>query len=371
VSQQITHMVDELHQAADSYTPPPVPIDQLLATGRRRRRRKQGLTVIATAAAAAAAIIIGLVAVPSIRHNAQPARGSSMSIDDHIRFVLPPGWREIPNTIITGAAGGPSKFWTNQPTTPSGRRPQESGPSCLSPITKLHRNGVLVSVGLDSFLLKQDFHPNTTVAGRPASITTIDVPTAPPESGGAPPCVLNTARILHVEILADSPPWHGRVGVLYLNAHFGPGDTHRLEQQMRHVLTTARPALTSQERHAALAAVHRNANRYAVTDPHLEPQAQGWPRNIAEVTAKAYPGPVTGGDVKHSCHMSPLLKVTLIGRFPHIAVSPPPHMPGQPTPSAAVHAVDVVVTRTGVTCQTGVRTGQVRPDPAAVVLFER
>jgi hypothetical protein len=174
------------------------------------------------------------------------------------------------------------------------------------------------------------------------------------------------ARSTLVALMLDPTIDRSRGYVLFsIQAYFGPGSTHLIQQKMRHILMTARPVLTPRQRQAALDAAHRAADSYRATDP--QPERQGWPRNITEVTASFYPTPITDWNIRHYCPSDQLLKVTLLGRFPHIAASP---APGAST-STSVHAINLVVTQTGRTCQSSARTGDVQPDPSAAVLFNR
>ena len=369
MNQQSPDLAEELHQAAASYTPPAVPIDRLLMRGRRRRRRRQALSVVTTVAGVAAAVTLGVVIVPHTSHNVRPQPASNVSIYHHIRFLRPPGWRETPATAHSGP-DSPAAYWTNQRTVRQCSHPARGEADCAAPVKVVHRNGVLVVIGQGTSAYKGVFRPNATVAGRPAlvTVTTCSHRQATTKRTGI--ACYPGARSALSALIQDPSIARSRGYVLFsIQAYFGPARTHLLEQQMRHVLTTARPVLTPRQHQAALDAAHRAADGYTATDP--QPEEQGWPRNIVEVTASIYPTPITDPNVRHYCHTDQLLNVTLLGRFPHITVSGPPNVPGQPTPSSQVHAMDLVVTETGHTCQTSVRTGHVQPDPTAVVLFKR
>lgn len=243
MNQEISRVADELHRAADSYTPPPVPIEQLLAGGRHLRRRKQALSLIGTVAVVAAALMIGSVTLPHSTQPTQPATASRISTYDHIRFLRPPGWRDVPVTFVSGA-GAPAAYWTNQKRGPECQALPNGG-RCGPPIKALHRNGVLVIVGGGLPQAAAPFHPNATVAGQPALIRAADCRHSAPPSSIGRSCYRGASKVLIAEVLEPGVhPTRGSTAVFRLQAYFGPGNTHRLEQQMRHVLATARPTPT-------------------------------------------------------------------------------------------------------------------------------
>jgi hypothetical protein len=288
---------------------------------------------------------------------------SNVSTYHHIRFVRPPGWREVPATAHSGL-DSPAAYWTNQQTVPQCTHPQKGESDCGAPVKVVHRDGVLVVVGQGTSAYKGAIRPNATVAGRPATVMA-RVGGHPRESGTSMRCPPGARSTLTALVQDPSIAPSSGYEVFSIQAYFGAGSTHLLEQQMRRVLATARAVLTPRQRQAALAAAHRAVDGYASTDP--QPERQGWQRNIVEVTAEVYPTPITDWNVRHYCDTDQLLKVTLLGRFPHIAVSPP----AGASVSTDVHAMDLVVTDAGRTCLSGVRTGRVRADPSAVVLFKR
>jgi hypothetical protein len=92
-----------------------------------------------------------------------------------------------------------------------------------------------------------------------------------------------------------------------------------------------------------------------------------WPRGVTSVSALSRAGTLTDSNTGHPCTSGALLVVTVIGRFPRIAVSPPPG-----ATDTTVHAVVATAdARTGQVCLRSVRTGRVTPSAGAAVLFRR
>jgi hypothetical protein len=107
----------------------------------------------------------------------------------------------------------------------------------------------------------------------------------------------------------------------------------------------------------------------------LTPQQMGYADVIARAeiakqrsqirlaVADLHPGEVRSSNTGHSCESGSLLRVTLIGSFPHTGVSPVPG--GATTVHAEVIEADPA---TGQECLIGVKTGQVRPPIGATPL---
>lgn len=91
--------------------------------------------------------------------------------------------------------------------------------------------------------------------------------------------------------------------------------------------------------------------------------------HLASSTVTAGRGVVRDSNTGHPCRSGRVLRITLIGDFPHIVTTGHAVEPGQPVPDLTVRAVDLTADAlTGQTCLIGVRTGQPEPAPRAVVL---
>ncbi len=208
---------------------------------------------VVTLLAAAIAVVLlsagcGNAALSS--HHSSPEPGHLGSTYDHIRFLRPSGWRAVPVTFLSGA-GAPWAYWTNQAAGPECRQLPNGG-RCGPPIKALHRGGVLVIVGGPPFEAKAPFHPNTTVAGRPTKVRGAACSNSAPQFSLGRTCYRGAARTLLADV-AD-PDGHITPGVISgftIRAYFGPGNTHQLEQQMRHVLATAHAVRTHGQRPSA------------------------------------------------------------------------------------------------------------------------
>jgi hypothetical protein len=125
--------------------------------------------------------------------------------------------------------------------------------------------------------------------------------------------------------------------------------------------TGTRPASSSQLSH------HELAKARSVV--HDKAESEGAQITSGTVTAEAgtVPQPNTG----YRCSSGRLLRITLIGSFPHTGVAPIPADPShaaQPSDSD-VHAMLLTAdAATGRVCEIGVQTGAVSPDPNATVL---
>jgi len=85
--------------------------------------------------------------------------------------------------------------------------------------------------------------------------------------------------------------------------------------------------------------------------------------HIRIAVAQLHPGTVHQSNTGHTCETGTLLRVTMIGSFPHTTVAP---MPGG---NATVHAEIVEANpTTGQECLIGVKTGQVQPPDGATRL---
>jgi hypothetical protein len=85
--------------------------------------------------------------------------------------------------------------------------------------------------------------------------------------------------------------------------------------------------------------------------------------HIRIAVAQLHPGAVHQSNTGHTCHSGTLLRVTMIGSFPHTTVA------GTPGGDAAVHAEVVEANpSTGQECLIGVKTGQVQPPSGATRL---
>jgi hypothetical protein len=78
------------------------------------------------------------------------------------------------------------------------------------------------------------FHPNTTVAGRPAAVTAS-------RCSGAP-CYPGAVRTLRAVIRIPGEPSVDLIATLQLQAFFGPDSADEAEQRMRQMLDDARTA---------------------------------------------------------------------------------------------------------------------------------
>ena len=152
---------------------------------------------------------------------------------DHITFDRPAAWRALPITFVTGL-WPPSAYWTNEATVPECRpRPQDGGHTgCGPPITTLDADGVLVTV-IDLPTSAESFHPNTTVAGRPATVKRT-------ACSGAAGCYPGAVTTLRAVIRLPAKPSIDLISTLQLQAAFGPGAAAHAEQQMRRMLDSAR-----------------------------------------------------------------------------------------------------------------------------------
>jgi len=160
VTQHNPELAEELHQNADSYTPPQVPLDQLPAGGRR-----QALAMITTVAGVGAVLALAVVVIPRAGSNPQPETASNVSTYHHIRVQRPPGWHAIPATAHSGL-DSPAAYWTNQKAIPQCTHPQTGESDCGAPVKVVHRDGVLVMIGQSTSASKGAIVPNAT--GRPA-----------------------------------------------------------------------------------------------------------------------------------------------------------------------------------------------------------
>lgn len=71
----------------------------------------------------------------------------------------------------------------------------------------------------------------------------------------------------------------------------------------------------------------------------------------------------------NECLSGRLLKIKLIGTFPHIVTTGDPVVPGEPPPDVTVTAVLLTAdATTGAICHRGVQTGRVEPEPGAMPL---
>ncbi len=174
-----------------------------------------------------------------------PGATSSVSTYHHIRFVRPPGWREVPATASSGLES-PVAYWTNQHTVPQCTHPQRGEIDCHAPVKAVHRNGVLVLITQSTYTYKRILRPNVTVAGRPASITvrTCDGSRSTTESAGAR-CYPGASRALVADVFDPHVHRPGHSIAVQLLAYLGPGNTDHLEQQLRHALASARPTSAS------------------------------------------------------------------------------------------------------------------------------
>jgi hypothetical protein len=90
---------------------------------------------------------------------------------------------------------------------------------------------------------------------------------------------------------------------------------------------------------------------------------------VTTVTVTVSVGTVTDSNVGYPCESGRLLNIKLIGTFPHIATGGLVHLPGMPAEDSTVHAVVLTAdAETGRACLIGVQTGDVKPEPGAVVL---
>jgi hypothetical protein len=109
------------------------------------------------------------------------------------------------------------------------------------------------------------------------------------------------------------------------------------------------------------AALSSREMRYAVAIANAEIHKQG--SKIRLAVADVHRGMVRSSNTGHSCESGSLLRVTLIGEFPHTAVSPIPG--GSTTVHAEVIEADPA---TGQECLIGVETGRVRAPRGATRL---
>ncbi|MGH3419484.1 MAG: hypothetical protein ACRDOD_07840, partial [Streptosporangiaceae bacterium] len=120
--------------------------------------------------------------------------------------------------------------------------------------------------------------------------------------------------------------------------------------------------LTAAQRGFAVAAAHREAAQFSADSSRPE----AWPRNVDAVTGRAAGGTIVDSNTGHPCASGTVITVDLLGDF-DTAVSPAPG-----AADTAVHAVILNVdARTGQVCLLSVRTGSVRADPDADLLFRR
>lgn len=123
---------------------------------------------------------------------------------------------------------------------------------------------------------------------------------------------------------------------------------------------TSETGLTNRERTAALHIAQH------------ESRQPGW--DVAVATAWAGAGPSARSNTGQRCRSRTLLHITLIGKFANVApaASSQAPLPKPERRGGAVHGVLLTVdSRSGNVCLIAVRTGDVRPDPQATVLFRR
>jgi hypothetical protein len=85
--------------------------------------------------------------------------------------------------------------------------------------------------------------------------------------------------------------------------------------------------------------------------------------HIRIAVAQLHPGAVSHSNTGHACTSGTLLRVTLIGSFPHTTVTPTPG--GDATVHAEIIEADP---STGQECRIGVQTGRVKPPTGATRL---
>ncbi|MGH8963103.1 MAG: hypothetical protein ACRDWT_18260 [Jatrophihabitantaceae bacterium] len=131
--------------------------------------------------------------------------------------------------------------------------------------------------------------------------------------------------------------------------------------------------LTAAQRGFAVAAAHREAAQFSADSSRPE----AWPRNVDAVTGRAAGGTIVDSNTGHPCASGTVITVDLLGDF-DTAVSPASGAadtavsPASGAADTAVHAVILKVdARTGQVCLLSVRTGSVRADPDADLLFRR
>ena len=87
------------------------------------------------------------------------------------------------------------------------------------------------------------------------------------------------------------------------------------------------------------------------------------------VTVAAGPGTVLESNLGYACTSGRVLRVRLIGTFPHIVTTGPGPW-ADPAGDYQVRAIDITAdARSGRACQLGVRTGKVAPEIGGVRLF--
>ena len=109
------------------------------------------------------------------------------------------------------------------------------------------------------------------------------------------------------------------------------------------------------------------AEAYSAADEKAESEDA----HITSATVTAEEGTVPETNTGYRCSSGRLLRITLIGTFPHAVVA---HGPANPSHAAEpfdsdVHAMLLIAdAATGRVCEIGVQTGAVSPDPNATVL---
>jgi hypothetical protein len=100
-------------------------------------------------------------------------------------------------------------------------------------------------------------------------------------------------------------------------------------------------------------------------------EAKSEDARITAATATAEVGTVSQPNTGYECSSGRVLRITLIGSFPHVTVAVLPTHPGNealPTDSE-VHAMLLTAdAATGRVCEIGAQTGTVSPDPNATLL---
>lgn len=89
---------------------------------------------------------------------------------------------------------------------------------------------------------------------------------------------------------------------------------------------------------------------------------------ISSATAVVRHGIVTGPNVGAPCTSGRLIKIRLIGRFPHIVTTGHPVGPGEDVDFTVTGVLITADAETGDACLQGVRTGEVSPAPGAEII---